>query len=122
VLAAREMTRVGDDHDFSQVVFKLNLLGKSAVLATLVCGGVVLLNSRVRDSSPGCAHLRWRRESGHASAMLCNPESVAQTPTQTQTQPDAHRRTLAQIIVDIVWGRVTLCQVLLYEGRVVTLS
>jgi hypothetical protein len=30
-----------------QVVFKLNMLTKSAVVATLVCGGIVLLNSRV---------------------------------------------------------------------------
>ena len=32
-----------------QVIFKLNLLSKSALLATLVCGGAVLFNSRVRD-------------------------------------------------------------------------
>jgi hypothetical protein len=31
-----------------QVVFKLNILSKSALLATLVCGGAVLFNSRVR--------------------------------------------------------------------------
>jgi len=35
------------DLTYEEVVFKLNMLTKSAVVATLVCGGIVLFNSRV---------------------------------------------------------------------------
>lgn len=35
------------DLTYDEVVFKLNILSKSALLATLVCGGAVLFNSRV---------------------------------------------------------------------------
>ena len=47
------------------MVFKLNMLTKSAVVATLVCGGIVLFNSRVRV----CAQLRCARDVD--SCRLC---------------------------------------------------